>query len=36
MTFVIFDYEFCVPNLCEVMSMLNFMKLMCLCAQVHS
>jgi len=36
MTFVIFDDEFRAPNLCIIMGMLNFMELMCLCAQVHS
>jgi len=36
MTFVIFYVKFRVLNLCVIMSMLNFMELMCLCAQVHS
>jgi len=29
---VIFDDEFRAPNSCEFMDMLNFMKLICLCA----
>jgi len=36
MIFVIFDVHFRAPNLCVIMGMLNFKKLMCLYAQVHS